>query len=272
MLTTTTLHYKRFTAPWTSSGTTRVSRYQKGKTYLDLLEQEIVSGICKSAPRLRQITTPESHFYRPNSFLLPNQQHQSTEGCWQGRQNTAICQKALRYLYGSIVARFRCSGIFTGNCSFQKHLKSGQPNNKSIVRQHWVHCLEWCGISICFTIYEYSCVLYAGLISMDHTEHFVSELGNDLKLWYTSIIMSSALKTFLGSGVIFNLLAGIWGSKMGRLEIAVAHLGQKWVGQTLPGPVSTAAYDHCENRVRCKSIAAYFFGSRCRLAEFCASL
>ena len=46
---------------WNLSGTTRVSRYQKGKTRkvktnLDLLEQEIVSGsgicwaICKSAP------------------------------------------------------------------------------------------------------------------------------------------------------------------------------------------------------------------------------
>jgi len=38
------------------SGTTRVSRYQKGKTNLDLLEQEMVSGggicwaICKSVP------------------------------------------------------------------------------------------------------------------------------------------------------------------------------------------------------------------------------
>jgi len=39
-----------------------VSQYQKGKTNLDLLEQEIVSGsgisytICKSAPCPRQIT------------------------------------------------------------------------------------------------------------------------------------------------------------------------------------------------------------------------
>ena len=49
---------------WNLSGTTRVSRYQRGKnqegkTNLDLLEQEIVSGsgicwaICKSAPHLR---------------------------------------------------------------------------------------------------------------------------------------------------------------------------------------------------------------------------
>jgi len=57
----------------TLSGTTRVSWYQKGKTNLDLLEQEIVSGsgfswtIWKSAPRPRQ--TPCQHpisqfFYR----------------------------------------------------------------------------------------------------------------------------------------------------------------------------------------------------------------
>jgi len=44
-----------------------VNRYQKGKTNLDLPEQEIVSGsgiswaICKSAPLARQITTLASH-------------------------------------------------------------------------------------------------------------------------------------------------------------------------------------------------------------------
>ena len=56
------------------SGTTRVSRYQKGKPMWILLKQETVSGsgirwaICKSAPRSRQTTTPEPHhsvFYRP---------------------------------------------------------------------------------------------------------------------------------------------------------------------------------------------------------------
>ena len=66
---------------WNLSGTTRVSRYQKGKTRkvktnLDLLEQEIVSGsgiwwaICKSAPHPRQ---PHQHpttqfFYRPDAL------------------------------------------------------------------------------------------------------------------------------------------------------------------------------------------------------------
>jgi len=64
------------------SGTTRVSRNQKGKTKkvitnLDLLEEEIVSGsgtswaICKSAPHPRQ---PRQHpttqfFYRPDALL-----------------------------------------------------------------------------------------------------------------------------------------------------------------------------------------------------------
>jgi len=67
-------YYNRFTAPWTLSGTTRVSWYQKGNTRK---EQEIVSGsdiswaICKSAPCPRQITTPASHhstFYRPDAL------------------------------------------------------------------------------------------------------------------------------------------------------------------------------------------------------------
>jgi len=49
------------------SGTSQVSRYQKGKTNLDLLEQETVSGsgiiwaISKSAPCPRQITTSSPH-------------------------------------------------------------------------------------------------------------------------------------------------------------------------------------------------------------------
>ena len=49
------------------SGTTPVSLHQKGKTNLDLLEQEIVSGsdiswvTCKSAPWPRHITTPAFH-------------------------------------------------------------------------------------------------------------------------------------------------------------------------------------------------------------------
>ena len=64
-------HTHPFNGPF--SGTTRVSRYQKGKPVWILLKQETVSGsgiswaICKSAPRCRQITTPTPHhsvFYR----------------------------------------------------------------------------------------------------------------------------------------------------------------------------------------------------------------
>jgi len=71
------------------SGTTRVSRYQKGRTNLDLLDQEIMSGsgfswdICKFTPHFRQITMPASHhsvFTGRMPFRPPNQQRQSTEG------------------------------------------------------------------------------------------------------------------------------------------------------------------------------------------------
>ena len=66
-----------------------MSWYQKGKTIWIFLKKETVSGsgiswaMCKSAHRCRQITTPAPHhsvFYRPDAFLPPNQQCQSTEG------------------------------------------------------------------------------------------------------------------------------------------------------------------------------------------------
>ena len=59
------------------SGTTRMGRYQKGKTKLDFTEardsewQWHQLGICKSTPRSRQITTPAPHhsvFYRPDAL------------------------------------------------------------------------------------------------------------------------------------------------------------------------------------------------------------
>ena len=61
----------------TYNGTTWVSRYQKVKPIWILLKQETVSGsgiswaTCKSAPRSRQITTPDNHskfFYRPDAL------------------------------------------------------------------------------------------------------------------------------------------------------------------------------------------------------------
>jgi len=71
------------------SRTTWVSQHQKGRTILDLLQKEIMSGsgissaICKSAPHPRQITMPAPHhsvFTGRMPFLLPNQQRQSTDG------------------------------------------------------------------------------------------------------------------------------------------------------------------------------------------------
>ena len=72
------------------SGTTRVSRYQRGKTNLDFTEAETVSGsgiswaICKSAPRFRKITMPapqHSVFYRPDA--LPAAQPTVSKYCGQ---------------------------------------------------------------------------------------------------------------------------------------------------------------------------------------------
>jgi len=70
--------------------TTQVSQYQKGKTNLDFAEardsewqwHQLGHVHCKSAPRSRQITTPAPHhsvFTGRMPFLLPSQQHQSTE-------------------------------------------------------------------------------------------------------------------------------------------------------------------------------------------------
>jgi len=92
-----TVHYYTTTIVlwlfWILSGTTRVSQYQKGKTNLDLLEQEIVSGICwaicKSAPHSRQITMPVPHhsvFYRPDA--LPAAQPTATKHWRQNRLST----------------------------------------------------------------------------------------------------------------------------------------------------------------------------------------
>jgi len=59
------------------SGTTQISRYQKGKPIWILLKQDTVSGssihwaICKSALHSRHITTPAPHhsvFYGPDAL------------------------------------------------------------------------------------------------------------------------------------------------------------------------------------------------------------
>ena len=102
--------HNRLRPPWILSGTTRVSRHQKGKTNLDLLEQDIVSGsgiswaICKSAPWPRCITMPASHqsvFYRSDAlpaFLPSNQQRQSTEGITENSVQVTISGQTLLLL------------------------------------------------------------------------------------------------------------------------------------------------------------------------------
>ena len=86
-LTLTHTHTHPFNGPL--SGTTRASRYQKGKTDLDFTEaKEAVASAGPYAsqhlaPESRQITMPTPHrsvFTGRMPFLPPNQQCQSTEG------------------------------------------------------------------------------------------------------------------------------------------------------------------------------------------------
>ena len=75
-LKTVTTHTHPFNGPF--SGTTRVGRYQKGKTNLDFTEARDnewqwhqLASAGKSAPCSRQITTPVPHhsvFYRPDAL------------------------------------------------------------------------------------------------------------------------------------------------------------------------------------------------------------
>ena len=100
------------------AGTTWVSRYQKsktskGKTNLDLLEQEIVSGsgicwaMCKSAPHPRQpCQHPTTQFFTGRMpFLPPNQQRQSTISYKIKWQSTCvICKWLSKYLMQQVRA------------------------------------------------------------------------------------------------------------------------------------------------------------------------
>ena len=70
------------------SGTTRVSRYQRGKNQSGFYWSKTVSGsgiiwaTCKSAPRSRQIAMPAPHrsvFYRPDA--LPAAQRTASKHC-----------------------------------------------------------------------------------------------------------------------------------------------------------------------------------------------
>ena len=83
--TTTTLH--PFNGPF--SRTTRVSRYQKGKTNLDFTEardgewqwhQLGHMQVCTSLQTNNHASTPPLIFTGRMPFLPPNQQRQSTEG------------------------------------------------------------------------------------------------------------------------------------------------------------------------------------------------
>ena len=88
VITHTHTHTHAFNGPL--SGTTRVSRHQKGKTNLDFTEEKDSEGewhqlghmhVCTSLQTDNHASTPSLSFFTGQTpFLSPNQQCQSTEG------------------------------------------------------------------------------------------------------------------------------------------------------------------------------------------------
>ena len=97
----TQTHTHTFNGPLSGTTVPGWAGTRKVKPIWILLKRGTVSGsgissaVCKSAPRSRQTTTPapnHSVFTGRMPFLLPNQQHQSTEGyilwsCYKARVN-----------------------------------------------------------------------------------------------------------------------------------------------------------------------------------------
>ena len=89
----------KYTHPFNGpfSGTTQVSRYQKGKTNLDFTEasdsewqwhQLGYMQVCNSLQTDNHASTPPLSFFTGRMlFLPPNQQHQSTEGKFKAKMH-----------------------------------------------------------------------------------------------------------------------------------------------------------------------------------------
>ena len=116
------------------SGTTRVSRYQKGKTNLDFTEATVSGSgicwaICKSAPRFRQITSPAPH----HSVFLQ-------AGCPSCSPTNSV--KALKAILASGAlsskpATFRCC------CWMMDQIDWRQTVERPTVTQTLLHILCW---------------------------------------------------------------------------------------------------------------------------------
>jgi len=100
-----------------------------GKTNLDLLEQEIVSGsdiswvMCKSAPRSRQITMPAPHhlvFYR--SDALPAAQPTVSKHWKQGNDKTTCLHK---FLTNSVIKFTLCNLHYVINYVTYSYISTG---------------------------------------------------------------------------------------------------------------------------------------------------
>ena len=156
-------HTHPFNGPF--SRTTRVSRYQKGKTNLDFTEQETVSGsgiswaMCKSASRSRQITMPVPHHSSflqagcPSSRPTNSIKALKAKSIWDSVHKLAYHSQNDSTLILSYVLLFLCLQCFdavgwaTGRASGLKKLSGGVltwlfvwSEMQTCIWPSWCHC------------------------------------------------------------------------------------------------------------------------------------
>ena len=111
---------------------------RKVKPIWILLKQETVSGsgisraICKSAPRSRQITTPEPHhsvFYRPDA--LPATQPTASKH-WRRLLETTHVDNYHTHTQTDRTETWQCGGVGTADWDHQHHVQYTLPDNHQI--------------------------------------------------------------------------------------------------------------------------------------------
>jgi len=154
------------------SWTTRVSRYQKSKTNLDLTEARdsgISWAICKSAPCSRQITTPASH---PQFF--PATQPTASKH-WRPKQkiNKRKRQLTLQFQASKVDAVRKCQDNERDTLWEHRRSLLGQRTvqmSSAAVGRAPVH-QRWLATSVSSGLYQHNQSTDTALISINQRRH-----------------------------------------------------------------------------------------------------
>jgi len=183
------------------SRTTRVGRYQKGKTNLDFTEARgsewqwhQLGHMQVCTPRSRQITTPAPHhsvFTGRMPFLSPNQQRQSTEGHTNSTNPTVIsfaqttCHSTRNKHKANDVSGSRMSVTSTAADVLISHIEQTDntaESQQSLCTKHTHQCQQAESVSHVHYVQYIYCTLdlfstaafFAGLLSATHNVHCLS--------------------------------------------------------------------------------------------------